>query len=184
MEDVTRDADPAARAQLRHPAIKKAHPAGGSWSPRSWGRSHALVVSPITPWPTRTPAGERSAGARQLMVTGRRKGRSAIIASSRQVWWVEGDPGVLELVKLGLGWAAVPEFLLHRPGAGRIVIAQAGLHRRGGTGAGLVGIAPARSGRRGAGCRRHPAGAGASLGDSVDQRIGQGLQTEAGALPA
>jgi hypothetical protein len=29
------------------------------------------------------------------------------------VWWVEGDLGVLSW-PLGLGWAAVPDFLLHR----------------------------------------------------------------------
>ena len=39
------------------------------------------------------------------------------------VWWVEGDLGILELVKLGLGWASVPDFLLHRPLArGEVVV--------------------------------------------------------------
>ena len=63
-------------------------------------------------------------GARQLMVTGRREGSERQrFRISAQVWWVEGDLGVLELVKLGLGWAAVPEFLLHRPLArGELVV--------------------------------------------------------------
>ncbi len=58
------------------------------------------------------------------MVTGRREGTERHrFRLSAQVWWVEGDLGVLELVKLGLGWAAVPDFLLHRPLArGEVVV--------------------------------------------------------------
>lgn len=50
---------------------------------------------------------------RQMMVTGRRDGveRQRFRLGS-QVWWVEGDLGVLELVKRGLGWASLPDFLL------------------------------------------------------------------------
>ena len=54
--------------------------------------------------------------ARQLMVTGRRGGRERErFRFSPNVWWVEGDWAVLELVKRGLGWGSVPEYLLQGP---------------------------------------------------------------------
>ncbi|CAJ1882931.1 HTH-type transcriptional regulator MetR [Aeromonas salmonicida] len=75
-----------------------------------------LVVSPDHPLARKTPLRESDLqGARQLMVTGRREGTERHrFRLSAQVWWVEGDLGILELVKLGLGWASVPDFLLHR----------------------------------------------------------------------
>ncbi|MGY3961695.1 LysR family transcriptional regulator [Aeromonas popoffii] len=84
-----------------------------------------LVVSPDHPLAHRTPLRESDLqGARQLMVTGRREGTERHrFRLSAQVWWVEGDLGILELVKLGLGWAAIPDFLLHRPLArGEVVV--------------------------------------------------------------
>lgn len=84
-----------------------------------------LVVSPDHPLASKTPLRESDLqGARQLMVTGRREGTERHrFRLSAQVWWVEGDLGILELVKLGLGWASVPDFLLHRPLArGEVVV--------------------------------------------------------------
>ncbi|PJG59663.1 LysR family transcriptional regulator [Aeromonas cavernicola] len=74
-----------------------------------------LVVAPSHPLAHKTPLRESDLqGSRQLMVTGRREGTERHrFRLSAQVWWVEGDLGVLELVKRGLGWAAIPEFLLH-----------------------------------------------------------------------
>ncbi|MEW7866577.1 LysR family transcriptional regulator [Aeromonas diversa] len=55
-------------------------------------------------------------GARQLMVTGRRDGAERHrFRLASQVWWIEGDLGVLEMAKRGLGWASVPDFLLQGP---------------------------------------------------------------------
>lgn len=87
--------------------------------------SMPLVVSPDHPLAHKAPLRESDLqGARQLMVTGRREGTERHrFRLSSQVWWVEGDLGILELVKLGLGWSAVPDFLLHRPLArGEVVI--------------------------------------------------------------
>ena len=84
-----------------------------------------LVVSPDHPLAHRMPLREIDLqGARQLMVTGRREGTERHrFRLSPQVWWIEGDLGILELVKLGLGWAAIPDFLLHRPLArGEVVV--------------------------------------------------------------
>ena len=84
-----------------------------------------LVVSPDHPLARKTPLRESDLqGARQLMVTGRREGTERHrLRLSAQVWWVEGGVGILELVKLGLGWASVPDFLLHRPLArGEVVV--------------------------------------------------------------
>ena len=84
-----------------------------------------LVVSPDHPLARKTPLRESDLqGARQLMVTGRREGTERHrFRLSAQVWWVEGDLGILGLVKLGLGWASVPDFLLHRPLArGEVVV--------------------------------------------------------------
>ncbi|MGG5825806.1 LysR family transcriptional regulator [Aeromonas salmonicida] len=84
-----------------------------------------LVVSPDHPLARKTLLRESDLqGARQLMVTGRREGTERHrFRLSAQVWWVEGDLGILELVKLGLGWASVPDFLLHRPLArGEVVV--------------------------------------------------------------
>ena len=50
---------------------------------------------------------------RQLLVTGRQPGgERERFRLSTTIWWAEGDLSVLELVKRGLGWAAVPAFLL------------------------------------------------------------------------
>lgn len=53
---------------------------------------------------------------RQLMATGRQPGaeRERFRVSS-SIWWAEGDQAVLALVKRGLGWGAVPAFLLDEP---------------------------------------------------------------------
>ncbi|BCK61794.1 LysR family transcriptional regulator [Aeromonas hydrophila] len=84
-----------------------------------------LVVSPEHPLAHRGLVQEVDLqGARQLVATGRREGpeRQRFRIAS-QVWWVEGDLGVLELVKRGLGWGVVPDFLLHRPLArGEVVV--------------------------------------------------------------
>ncbi|MGL4191960.1 MAG: LysR family transcriptional regulator [Vibrio sp.] len=84
-----------------------------------------LVVAPSHPLAQQRPLQERDLqGTRQLMATGRRAGSERHrFRLSAQVWWIEGDLGVLELVKLGLGWAAIPEFLLHQPLArGEVVV--------------------------------------------------------------
>lgn len=89
------------------------------------GVAMPLVVSPEHPLAHKAPLRESDLqGARQLLVTGRREGTERHrFRLSAQVWWVEGDLGILELVKLGLGWAAVPDFLLHRPLArGEVVV--------------------------------------------------------------
>lgn len=84
-----------------------------------------LVVSPNHPLARKQPLREVDLQeARQLMVTGRREGSERQrFRLSAQVWWVEGDLGVLELVKRGLGWAAIPAFLLHQPLARQEVVA-------------------------------------------------------------
>lgn len=76
-----------------------------------------LVVSPSHPLARKPLLREVDLqGSRQLMVTGRREGSERQrFRLSAQVWWVEGDLGVLELVKRGLGWAAIPAFLIHQP---------------------------------------------------------------------
>lgn len=73
-----------------------------------------LVCAPSHPLAQRTSLSQSDLqGARQLMVAARREGEIRHrFRLSPQVWWVEGDWAVLELVKRGLGWAAVPEFLL------------------------------------------------------------------------
>lgn len=123
MEDLT-ELLKSGRAQLGI-SYQKERPEREIVSRILWAVSMPLVVSPSHPLAQRAPLQESDLqGARQLMVTGRREGteRHRFRLSSR-VWWVEGDLGVLELVKLGLGWAAVPDFLLHRPLArGELVI--------------------------------------------------------------
>ena len=63
-------------------------------------------------------------GERQLMVTGQRGGgERERFRFAPSVWWVEGDWGVLELIKRGLGWGSVPEYLLQGPLArGEVVV--------------------------------------------------------------
>lgn len=87
------------------------------------------------------------------MVTGRREGSERQrFRISAQVWWVEGDLGVLELVKRGLGWSAIPEFLLHQPlKRGEVVVLEPDLSPATRWRWSCSGIAPARWGRRGAG---------------------------------
>ena len=73
-----------------------------------------LVVSPDHPLTRLSAPGlEDLRQHRQLMVTARQPGTERErFRLSTAIWWVEGDLGVLELVKRGLGWATVPAFLL------------------------------------------------------------------------
>ncbi|MGL5812863.1 MAG: LysR family transcriptional regulator [Aeromonas sp.] len=123
MEDLT-EMLTSGRAQLGI-SYQKEHPVRELVARSLGGVSMPLVVSPDHPLAHKVPLHESDLqGARQLMVTGRREGteRNRFRLSS-QVWWVEGDLGILELVKLGLGWASVPDFLLHRPLArGEVVV--------------------------------------------------------------
>ena len=115
MEDVT-EMLVTGRAQLGI-SYQKVHPQREIVA-RSLGEvTMPLVVSPDHPLARKQPLREVDLqGARQLMVTGRREGSERQrFRISAQVWWVEGDLGVLELVKRGLGWSAIPEFLLHQP---------------------------------------------------------------------
>jgi DNA-binding transcriptional LysR family regulator len=123
MEDVT-ELLKSGRAQLGI-SYQKEQPEREIASRSLGSVSMPLVVSPAHPLAHRTPLRESDLqGARQLMVTGRREGTERHrFRLSAQVWWVEGDLGILELVKLGLGWAAIPDFLLHRPLArGEVVV--------------------------------------------------------------
>ncbi|MGL5037797.1 MAG: LysR family transcriptional regulator [Aeromonas sp.] len=115
MEDVT-ELLVTGRAQLGI-CYQKVHPLREIVA-RSLGKvSMPLVVSPDHPLARKHPLQEADLqSARQLMVTGRREGSERQrFRLSAQVWWIEGDLGVLELVKRGLGWAAIPEFLIHQP---------------------------------------------------------------------
>ena len=123
MEDLT-EMLTSGRAQLGI-SYQKEHPQREIVARSLGGVPMPLVVSPEHPLAHKAPLRESDLqGARQLMVTGRREGTERHrFRLSAQVWWVEGDLGVLELVKLGLGWAAVPDFLLHRPLArGEVVV--------------------------------------------------------------
>ena len=73
-----------------------------------------LVVAPDHPLTRLSAPGlEDLRQHRQLMVTARQPGTERErFRLSTAIWWVEGDLGVLELVKRGLGWATVPAFLL------------------------------------------------------------------------
>lgn len=73
-----------------------------------------LVVAPDHPLTQLSAPGlEDLRQHRQLMVTARQPGTERErFRLSTAIWWVEGDLGVLELVKRGLGWATVPAFLL------------------------------------------------------------------------
>lgn len=73
-----------------------------------------IVVSTEHPLARKQPLNEIDLqGSRQLLVTGRREGSERQrFRLSAQVWWVEGDLGVMEFVKRGLGWAAIPAFLI------------------------------------------------------------------------
>ncbi|MDO2950260.1 LysR family transcriptional regulator [Aeromonas simiae] len=112
LEDLT-DMLLAGRAQLGV-SYQQLHP-----SPEIAFHSLGNVTMPVIVAPDHPLARKASLtradlqGARQLMVTGRREGaeRQRFRLGS-QVWWIEGDLGVLEMVKRGLGWASVPEFLL------------------------------------------------------------------------
>ncbi|ENC6658895.1 LysR family transcriptional regulator [Aeromonas hydrophila] len=123
MEDLT-EMLTSGRAQLGI-SYQKEHPQREIVACSLGGVPMPLVVSPEHPLAHKAPLRESDLqGARQLMVTGRREGTERHrFRLSAQVWWVEGDLGILELVKLGLGWAAVPDFLLHRPLArGEVVV--------------------------------------------------------------
>ena len=122
MEDVT-ELLVTGRSQLGI-SYQKVHPQREIVA-RSLGEvSMPLVVSPEHPLAHKQPLREADLqGARQLMVTGRREGTERQrFRLSAQVWWVEGDFGVLELVKQGLGWAAIPAFLIHQPLARKEVV--------------------------------------------------------------
>ena len=73
-----------------------------------------LVVAPGHPLAQlAAPALEDLRQHRQLLVTARQPGTERErFRLSTSIWWVEGDLGVLALVKRGLGWATVPAFLL------------------------------------------------------------------------
>ncbi|RFS28130.1 LysR family transcriptional regulator [Aeromonas dhakensis] len=123
MEDLT-EMLISGRAQLGI-SYQKEHPQQEIVARSLGGVAMPLVVSPEHPLAHKAPLRESDLqGARQLLVTGRREGTERHrFRLSAQVWWVEGDLGILELVKLGLGWAAVPDFLLHRPLArGEVVV--------------------------------------------------------------
>ncbi|MBM0418347.1 LysR family transcriptional regulator [Aeromonas veronii] len=115
MEDVT-EMLVTGRAQLGI-SYQKVHPQREIVAHSLGEVTMPLVVSPDHPLARKQPLREVDLqGARQLMVTGRREGSERQrFRISAQVWWVEGDLGVLELVKRGLGWSAIPEFLLHQP---------------------------------------------------------------------
>lgn len=83
-----------------------------------------IVVSTEHPLARKQPLNEIDLqGSRQLLVTGRREGSERQrFRLSAQVWWVEGDLGVMELVKRGLGWAAIPAFLIQEPLARQEVV--------------------------------------------------------------
>lgn len=54
--------------------------------------------------------------SRQLLVTNRLSGEERQrFRLAAKVWWIEGDLGVLEMVKRGLGWATIPDYLLAEP---------------------------------------------------------------------
>lgn len=95
-----------------------------SWQPGDVIVAHALgrvdmplVVAPGHPLGLCVPLRLADlAAARQLMVTGRHEGEERQrFRLAAQVWWVEGDAQVLELVKRGLGWASIPDFLVAGP---------------------------------------------------------------------
>lgn len=76
-----------------------------------------IIAAPTHPLASKGPIGlAELKTARQLMVTGRRGGvERERFRFSPNVWWVEGDGAVLELIKRGLGWGSVPEYLLQGP---------------------------------------------------------------------
>lgn len=73
-----------------------------------------LVVAPGHPLANQSHlTREMLQGYRQILATGHGTGPERTrFRVSAQVWWVEGDQAVLEIVKRGLGWAAVPDVLL------------------------------------------------------------------------
>lgn len=69
------------------------------------------VTHPLASLPAPTLVDLRQ--SRQILITNRQGEKDLDrFRHARDVWWVEGDQGVLDLVKRGFGWAAVPEFLL------------------------------------------------------------------------
>lgn len=69
------------------------------------------ITHPLAALPAPTLADLRQ--SRQILITNRQGEKDLDrFRHARDVWWVEGDQGVLDLVKRGFGWAAVPEFLL------------------------------------------------------------------------
>ncbi|WP_018410156.1 LysR family transcriptional regulator [Methyloversatilis thermotolerans] len=79
--------------------------------------SAPMVVAPAHPLARTSPVRrEDLAHARQIALTARGQGTEGQpFQVSSQVWWVEGDPAVLELVRRGHGWAMVPDFLARGP---------------------------------------------------------------------
>lgn len=76
-----------------------------------------LVVAPEHPLASQSHLTREMLQAhRQILATGHGTGPERTrFRVSAQVWWVEGDQAVLEIVKRGLGWAAVPDVLLAAP---------------------------------------------------------------------
>lgn len=84
-----------------------------------------IVAAPTHPLATLVKVGlDHLRLERQLMVTGQRGGgERERFRFSPNVWWVEGDWGLLELTKRGLGWGSVPQYLLQGPLArGEVVL--------------------------------------------------------------
>ncbi|GGX78413.1 LysR family transcriptional regulator [Massilia dura] len=87
---------------------------------RSAIRSHglgsvevALVVAARHPLARQgTVTRTELASTRQIALTARTRQKSSPeIQLSSAIWWVEGDPAVLEMVRQGHGWAIVPLFV-------------------------------------------------------------------------
>ena len=163
MEDVT-ELLKSGRAQLGISYQQVALQRGSS--PVLWGKWSCRWWSPRTSaCSQRAGTGSRFAG-RAPAGCHRATGGARAPAFSHCLSGVvgRGDLGVLELVKRGLGWGVVPDFLLHLPLARGEVVVLAGLHypAGAGTGAAVASRPPARAG--GALVEGGPAGAGALAG--------------------
>lgn len=122
MEDVT-DLLLTGRAQLGI-CYKNEHPQREIVACSLGEVAMPIVVSTEHPLARKQPLEEIDLQcSRQLLVTGRGGGNERQrFRLSAQVWWVEGDLGVMELVKRGLGWAAIPAFLIQQPLARQEVV--------------------------------------------------------------
>lgn len=122
MEDVT-DLLLTGRAQLGI-CYKNEHPQREIVACSLGEVAMPIVVSTEHPLALKQPLEEIDLQcSRQLLVTGRGEGSERQrFRLSAQVWWVEGDLGVMELVKRGLGWASIPAFLIQQPLARQEVV--------------------------------------------------------------